>query len=126
MMCETFSRLLGDEPELEIAVLIGSRATGKARSQSDWDIAVQWREYQSLIRSMALMEGLRHRLAARLGCSPDGIDLIHIPDANLTMRSVIAEEGIPVKGEATLAWKHFLQRTWRELEEVYWEEIYAH
>jgi len=125
-MREILTRLLGEEPELEIAVLIGSRATDQARSQSDWDIAVQWRDRQSLMKSMALTEGLRHRLAARLGCLPDGIDLIHIPDANLTMRSVIAEEGIPVKGEATLAWKHFLQRTWRELEEVYWEEIYAH
>lgn len=74
---------------------------------------------------MALTERLRHRLADRLGCSDDAIDLIYIPDARLAMRSVIAEEGIPLKGADTLAWKHFLQRTWRELEEAYWEKIYA-
>lgn len=77
------------------------------------------------MRCMALTERLRHCLADRLGCSDDAIDRIYIPETRLAMRSVIAEERIPVKGADTLAWKHFLQRTLRELEEAYWEKIYA-
>jgi predicted nucleotidyltransferase len=110
---DRLSEMLADESEL--ALLIGSRAGGSARPDSDWDIAVQWREGLSFMRCMALTERLRKRLAGSLGCSLDAIDLIDIPDARLAMRSVIAEEGIPLKGGETLAWKHFLQRTWRDL-----------
>ena len=41
------------------------------------------------------------------------------------MRAVIAEEGVVLKGEDNLAWNHFLQRTWRELETYYWNQNYA-
>ncbi len=119
------SELLAAESELELAVLIGSRAGSAAHPDSDWDVAIQWRGVPPLMRCMALTEQLRHRLADRLGCPGEAVDLIYIPDARLAMRSVIAEEGIPLKGEDTLAWKHFLQKTWRDLEEAYWEEIYA-
>jgi hypothetical protein len=37
------------------------------------------------------------------------------------MRGSVAEEGLPLAGEDTLAWAHFLLRTWRELEDFYWE-----
>jgi len=33
--------LLRREPELEFAVLVGSRAQGTAHKDSDWDIALQ-------------------------------------------------------------------------------------
>jgi hypothetical protein len=45
--------------------------------------------------------------------------------ANLTMRTSVAEEGVPLTGEGTLAWAHFLQRTWRELEDFCWEKQHA-
>ncbi len=122
---EELSSILSSDPELELAVLVGSRAEGTARPESDWDLAIQWQGPTPYMHCMALTERLRHRLADRLGCSDDAIDLIYIPDARLAMRSVIVEEGIPLKGADTLAWKHFLQRTWRELEEAYWEKIYA-
>jgi len=30
-----------------------------------------------------------------------------------------------LKNNESLAWHRFLQRTWRELEELYWEQTYA-
>ena len=30
------------QPQLDFAVLVGSRATGTAHDHSDWDIALQW------------------------------------------------------------------------------------
>jgi hypothetical protein len=41
------------------------------------------------------------------------------------MRASAAEEGLPLTGQDTLAWAHFLQRTWRELEDFYWEKQHA-
>ena len=77
------------------------------------------------VRQLAATELLRNTLAKRLGMSEVYVDLIDLPTARLAMRGVVAEEGIPIKGGDSLAWHHFLQRTWRELEEQYWEQTYA-
>lgn len=64
-------------------------------------------------------------LARLLGITPERIDLVDIPSARLAMRAVVAEEGLLLKGDNTLAWSHFLLRTWEELEESYRERRHA-
>ena len=118
-------RIFDALPELELAVLIGSRATETAHPESDWDIAIQWDRTMDFIHQLAATELLRRTVADNLGVTEQKIDLIDLPTARLTMRAVVAEEGYPLKGGDSLAWHHFLQRTWRELEEQYWEETYA-
>jgi predicted nucleotidyltransferase len=110
---------------LELAVIIGSRANGTARPDSDWDIALQWSRSLTFTEQLAATEHLRNTLAKQLKMPPQSIDLIDLPTARLAMRAVVAEEGIPLKGGESLAWHRFLQRTWRELEEQYWEQLYA-
>ena len=114
-------------PELELAILIGSQASGKAQINSDWDIAIRWHRQPdiSIITVLAQTETVRRTLAQRLEVTEDKIDLIDLTHARLTMRAVVAEEGLILKGENTLAWHYFLQRTWRELEEFYWNQCYA-
>jgi len=119
------SDMLIDIAELELAILIGSRATGAAHPDSDWDIAIQWRRGMDFIQQLAITEQLRRTVAEKLAVSEQRIDLIDLPTARLAMRAVVAEEGIPLKGGESLAWHRFLQRTWRELEEQYWEQTYA-
>ncbi|WP_211224488.1 type VII toxin-antitoxin system MntA family adenylyltransferase antitoxin [Marinimicrobium agarilyticum] len=119
-------RLSTDFSALEIGVLIGSRARGQAHADSDWDFAIQWsREISDPWERLKKTEALRQQLAKWLGTSPDQIDLVDIPSARLAIRAAIAEEGIPLKGDDDLPWFHFLSRTWRELEEYYWDDIYA-
>jgi predicted nucleotidyltransferase len=118
-------RVLLKEMDLELAVLIGSRASGKALPDSDWDIAVRWQRGMSSMAMLSAMEMLRNRIARALDVSEDKIDLIDLPAARLAMRAVIAEEGIPLKGGDSIVWNRFLNRTWRELEEYYWETVYA-
>lgn len=117
--------VLATVPDLELAILIGSHATGTARPDSDWDIAIQWDRGMGFIEQLAATEHLRQKLAETLGRSEQAVDLIDLPTARLAMRAVVAEEGFPLKGGDTLAWNHLLQQTWRELEEHYWEKIYA-
>lgn len=124
-----YRQLLSDrlvtEADLELAILIGSRAGGTARPESDWDIAIQWRRTLGFVEQLAATEQLRRILARTLAVPEQLVDLIDLPKAGLAMRAVAAEEGIPLKGEGSLPWHHFLQRTWRELEEFYWEQTYA-
>jgi len=122
---ERLRAFLSGQTALELAVLVGSRATGCAHHGSDWDIAIQWPAALDLFDNLARSETLRREVAAVLGVAEELIDLIDLPRARLAMRAVVAEEGIPLKGEDSLAWNHFLARTWRELEDYAWEQTRA-
>jgi predicted nucleotidyltransferase len=117
--------LLSGEPDIEFAVLVGSRAAGTAHPESDWDIALQWDFKLDWMEVLGRTETLRRKLAGALGVSPDKIDLIELRRANLAMCANVAEDGIPLKGDDTLAWARFLTRTWRELEDFYWGQSHA-
>ncbi len=106
-------------------MLVGSQAKGNARDDSDWDIALRWLPETDSLQRLGKAETLRRLLTLKLKLPEDKIDLIDLTNARLAMRSVVAEEGIVLKGEDTLAWSHFLQRTWRNLESFYWDKIYA-
>lgn len=117
--------LLARTPRLLFAVLIGSRASGRSRSNSDWDIAVCWQPGIDPLERIGLTEVLRRALASTLGVSDERVDLVDLRSANLAMRATIAEEGRVLVGDETLAWAHFLTRTWRELEDYYWDRAHA-
>ena len=119
-------RILTAEPNLEFAVLIGSRANNTHTPNSDWDFALQWQRDMEWLEQLGRTETLRHDLAKALTLPATAIDLVDVPRASLAMRAEIAENGIVLIGEDDLPWQRFLRRTWRELEEHYWEKIYAH
>ena len=125
MTISTIQQILQAQAGLELAVLVGSRADGRAHSESDWDIAIQWKREITMLDNLADTETLRRKLAAALGVGEDLIDLIDLPRAGLTMRALVAEEGVELKGEDSLAWNHFLGRVWRELEAYEWEKQHA-
>ncbi len=110
---------------LELVVLVGSQSNGTAHADSDWDFAIQWNREMSFMDQLSTTEKLRKHIATSLETDLSEIDLIDLPSARLAMKALVAEEGVILHGAETLAWCHFLQRTWRELEEQYWEEIYA-
>jgi predicted nucleotidyltransferase len=109
-------------PDLELAVLVGSQATGLATENSDWDIAIRWQKHIHGLNALQRCEDLKQEIANAILVHKDQIDLIEIPFARLAMRALIAEEGIVLKGEASLAWSHFLTQTWGELEDFYWRQ----
>lgn len=111
--------------EIELALLIGSRASGRVREGSDWDFAIQWRKDIPWMEVLEQTEILRRELASFLRVIPDEIDLVDLPTVRLAMRAVAAEEGVMLKGDNTLPWSHFLLRTWGELEEFYWRKQHA-
>lgn len=118
-------RVLEAQPDLELAVLVGSQAEERARPESDWDIAIQWSREMTLVDNLGNTETLRRLLATTLEIEENRVDLIDLPGAGLTMRALVAEEGVPLKGEDSLIWNHFLGRTWRELEAYEWEKQHA-
>lgn len=116
---------LGQVPQLELAVLVGSQANGSATAQSDWDIAIRWASRTLPAEQLALEAKLVQLIAQTLAIHPDKIDLIQLTAAKLAMREVVANQGMPLKGEQTLAWFHFLTQTWAEVEDFYWRKNHA-
>lgn len=119
------SQALADVPELELAVLVGSQANGTATASSDWDIAIRWVKHISPLDQLALDAKLVQCIAQALSIHSDHVDLIQLSAAKLAMREVVANQGIPLKGEQTLAWFHFLTQTWAEVEDFYWRKNHA-
>jgi predicted nucleotidyltransferase len=117
--------VLQSQADLVFAVLVGSRAQGKSHPGSDWDIALQWTPGLDLWTVLAHTETLRRQLAQTLQVTEATVDLIDLRRANLAMRASVAEEGLPLTGEHTLVWAQFLTRTWRELEDFYWDQRHA-
>ncbi len=115
--------ILHAEPQLTFAVLVGSRATGTAHAASDWDIALQWSPQLAWMDVLAKTEVLRSTLAQAMKLDSTAIDLIDLHRANLAMRASVAEEGVILLGQDTLEWAHFLNRTWRDLEDFYWPDV---
>jgi predicted nucleotidyltransferase len=117
--------LLERQDRLEFAVLIGSRSTGQATEQSDWDIAIQWGAELSFTEQLSRTEQLRHALMRSLGIKEQKIDLIDVRSARLAMRALVAEEGRVLAVNDELAWIRFLKATWSELEDHYWRAQHA-
>lgn len=118
-------QVLQRQPCLAFAVLVGSRATGQQRPDSDWDIALQWAPTVDAYAALGATETLRRELASALQQPEAAVDLIDLHRANLAMRASVAEEGVPLHIADELAWAQFLIRTWRELEQFEWEQRHA-
>ena len=121
----SLTRTLAAQTGLSFAVLVGSRATGTAHLDSDWDVAVQWSRHLAGTEKLQATEQLRQALRNALGVREDQIDLIDLADARLTMRVLVAEEGISLHMSDDLAWVRYLQNTWAELEDNQWRQQHA-
>ena len=119
------TRTLAAQTGLSFAVLVGSRATGTAHLDSDWDVAVQWTRHLAGTEKLQATEQLRQALRNALGVREDQIDLIDLADARLTMRVLVADEGISLHMSDDLAWVRYLQKTWAELEDNQWRQQHA-
>ena len=117
--------ILRQQAQLGFSVLVGSRAAGKAHDGSDWDIALQWSPQLDWSAVLGRTETLRRTLALALQTPEACVDLIELRRANLAMRASVAEEGLPLSGAESLVWARFLMRTWRELEDFYWDKQHA-
>ena len=122
---EALKHLLQAYPHLELAILVGSRALNTVTLHSDWDIAIRWKKGINNLALLEQAEALKQKIADVITIHQDQIDLIDMTTARLAMRAVIAEEGVMLKGDNTLAWSHFLTQTWAELEDYYWRKQHA-
>ena len=78
-------------PELELALLFGSHAQGKAQADSDMDIAVQMAQPLSADQKINMIE----TLACEFGCP---VDIIDLRTAGVTLQAEIVATGVLIQG----------------------------
>ncbi len=72
---ERLIRILRRRPEIRLAILFGSRATGGARPESDIDLALLGHEPLSKTTIVELIEAI----SGEFGCPVDIVDLYDVP-----------------------------------------------
>lgn len=102
-LIETIRRVLADGPPLRLAVLFGSFATGRARLDSDVDIAIL--PYKDVALSVELdLAAQLSRVLAR------EVDLVRIDRASTLVQWQIARDGVLIFAEPTHEWIRFRAR----------------
>jgi predicted nucleotidyltransferase len=100
-LIEVVNLVLAAGPPLRLAVLFGSRATKKARPDSDVDIAIIPRDAKFQFGDeMKLASELSKRLRQQ-------IDLVRADQASTLLRFKIAKEGVMLMSAPAYEWTRF-------------------
>jgi predicted nucleotidyltransferase len=95
---------------IETLVLFGSRATGRARPDSDLDVAVLPREDVESRRKLQLAV-----IVALMDLAPKGrVDVVLVDEAPVVLRQRIMEQGRVLIGADSRAWKRLRFETMQE------------
>lgn len=117
---EQIARAVEATPGVLFATLFGSRATGRARADSDWDVAI----YLDERLGSREREAVRARLVAALepAIRVDVVVLNHAP----TLLARRALDGDPLVVSDRRAWVRFFVRTLAAAgDEALWQAIHA-
>lgn len=113
-------QVLNSREDVELSLLFGSRARGDSHDQSDWDIAILFKDNTNGWNNLGKQEEIRHLFSLALSVNDDNIDLVDLYRGELGINATVVDEGIPITGENNLALATFYQRVWANLEDYYW------
>lgn len=122
---ENLKQSLASFDSLEFALLFGSRARGNSHEDSDWDIAVSFKDNTQGLENLAQREYIRHAACASLGVDADKVDVVDVYRGGLSINATIVDEAIALIGGHSLALALYYQRIWANLEDHDWNVKHA-
>lgn len=117
---EALQKALNSRDDIALSFLFGSKARGDSREQSDWDIAILFKDNTNGWDNLGKQEEIRHLLSQTLAINDDNIDLVDLYRGGLSINAAVVDDGIPLTGQNSLALANFYQRVWANLEDYYW------
>jgi|CXWL01.1.fsa_nt_gi predicted nucleotidyltransferase len=117
---KALQKTLSLRDDIALSFLFGSRARGDSHEQSDWDIAILFKDNTNGWNNLGKQEEIRHLLSLVLAVNDDSIDLVDLYRGGLGINATVVDEGIPLTGKNSLALAIFYQRVWANLEDYYW------
>jgi predicted nucleotidyltransferase len=120
MKLEILQKTLSLSDDIVLSFLFGSRARGEHHEQSDWDIAILFKDNTSGWDNLGKQEEVRRLLSQALSIDDDKIDLVDLYRGGLSISATVVDEGIPLTGQNSLALAIYYQRVWAHIEDYYW------
>lgn len=117
---DALQKTLSLRDDIALSFLFGSKARGDSHEQSDWDIAILFKDNTNGWENLGKQEEIRHLLSRALATNDGNIDLVDLYRGGLSINATIVDEGIPLTGQNNLALAIFYQRVWANLEDYYW------
>ena len=117
---KVLQQVLNNRDDIELSLLFGSQARGDNGEQSDWDIAILFKDNSDGWHNLGAQEEIRHLLSKALAINDEDIDLVDLYRGGLGINATVVDEGIPLTGNNSLALATYYQRTWANLEDYYW------
>ena len=111
--------------DVALSMLFGSHARGDHDEQSDWDIAILFKDNKNAWNNLGKQEEIRHLISLALGIIDSKIDLVDLYRGGLGINATVVDEGIPITGGNSLALAKYYQRIWANLEDFYWNLNYV-
>jgi len=102
-LVSAISAALATGPDLRLAVLFGSQATGDANAASDVDLAVVFAQAVTLASELDLQIALEDAVGR-------GVDLVRLDEASTLLRWQVACHGIPIVSAGEHEWPRFRAR----------------
>ena len=117
---KALQKILSSRDDIALSFLFGSQARGDSHEQSDWDIAILFKDNTNGWDNLGKQEEIRHLLSLALAVSDDRVDLVDLFRGGLGINATVVDEGIPLTGKNSLALAIYYQRVWANLEDYYW------
>lgn len=116
---EVLKNLFLEQKDVCFSFLFGSRVRNNAGINSDWDIAIWFKDNSDQFFNLGRREDIRVAISRTLGVAVDMVDIVDLYRANLSIASTVVEEGLPLSGSDTLEMARYYQRIWALVEDNY-------
>ena len=122
---EALQKTLSSRDGIALSFLFGGQARKDNHEQSDWDIAILFKDNTNGWDNLGKQEDIRHLLSLAVAFSDDCVDLVDLYRGGLGINAAVVDEGIPLIGKNSLALAIYYLRVWANLEDYYWNlELY--
>jgi len=115
-----FSKILSKRTDIKFSFLFGSRARRTEHENSDWDIAIYFKENSDTWGNLGKKEEIRHQLAKAINVPMEKIDIVDLFRGGLSINATVVEEGIELSEQDSLALAYYYQGIWSKVENFYW------
>ena len=111
--------LFREQEGICFAFLFGSRARNQTGANSDWDIAIWFKDNSDQFSNLGFREEIRSEISRCLQVPVDQVDIVDLYRADLSISASVIGEGVPLLGDDTLEMARYYQRIWALMEDNY-------
>ncbi|MBL7003713.1 MAG: nucleotidyltransferase domain-containing protein [Gammaproteobacteria bacterium] len=119
------SKALKARTDIKFSILFGSRARGTETPESDWDIAIWFKDNSDAWENLGKKEDIRNQVCKLFAINETKVDIVDLARSELSINATVVDEGIELSEQDSLALAYYYQGVWSKIEEFYWNLNHA-